>query len=186
VFLYGILEEEVYMRQPPGFENANSPNSICKLDKAIYGLKQAPRAWYSKLSSKLIDLGFKMSKSDASLFIYRKGQVTMFMLIYVDDIIVTSSSSEAVATLLQDLKKEFALKDLVDLHYFLGIEVTKCKDGILLSQEKYAQDILNRVGMDKCKPSPTPLSASEKLSCHEGDLLNSEDSTSYRSVVDAL
>ena len=81
----------------------------------------------------------------------------MFMLIYVDDIIVTSSSSEAVATLLQDLKKEFALKDLVDLHYFLGIEVTKCKDGILLSQEKYAQDILNGVGMNNCKPSPTPL-----------------------------
>ena len=79
------------------------------------------------------------------------------MLIYVDDIIVTSSSSEAVATLLQDLKKEFTLKDLVDLHYFLGIEVTKCKDGILLSQEKYAQDILNRVGMNNCKPSPTPL-----------------------------
>ena len=185
-FLHGILEEEVYMRQPPGFENANSPNSICKLDKAIYGLKQAPRAWYSKLSSKLIDLGFKMSKSDASLFIYRKGQVTMFMLIYVDDIIVTSTSSEAVSALLQDLKKEFALKDLGDLHYFLGIEVTKCKDGILLSQEKYAQDILNRVGMDKCKPSPTPLSASEKLSCHEGDLLNSQDSTRYRSIVGAL
>ena len=71
VFLHGILEEEVYMRQPPGFENANSPNSIYKLDKAIVGLKQAHRAWYSKLSSKLIDLGFKTSKSDASLFIYR-------------------------------------------------------------------------------------------------------------------
>jgi len=109
------------MRQPPGFENTKSPSFVCKLDKDIYGLKQAPRAWYSRLSSKLIDLGFKASKSDASPFIYTKGHVTIFMLIYVDDIIVTSSSPEAITTLLRDLKKEFALKDLGDLHYFLGI-----------------------------------------------------------------
>jgi hypothetical protein len=108
------------------------------------------------------------------------------MLIYVDDIIVTSSSSEAVTALLWDLKKEFALKDLGDLHYFLGIGVTKCKDGIILSQEKYAQDILSRVGMTKYKPSSTPFSASEKLSCDEGEALSAEDSTRYRSIVGAL
>jgi hypothetical protein len=123
-FLHGVLEEEVYMRQPPGFENANKPHYICKLDKALYGLKQAPRAWYARLSTKLCDLGFKPSKSDTSLFIYSKGAVIIFMLIYVDDIIVTSSSSEVVAALLKDLRSEFALKDLGDLNYFLGIEVT--------------------------------------------------------------
>ena len=185
-FLHGVLEEEVYMKQPPGFEKSGSTQLVCKLDKAIYGLKQAPRAWYSRLSTKLIDLGFKASKSDTSLFIYCKGQVTIFMLIYVDDIIVTSSSQEAVTALLQDLRKDFALKDLGDLHYFLGIEVKKEKNGISLSQEKYAQDILTRAGMKKCKPSPTPLSASEKLSKFEGTLLNSEDSTKYRSIVGAL
>jgi hypothetical protein len=84
-----------------------------------------------------------------SLFIYKKEQVTIFMLIYVDDLIVTSSSSEAVTALLQDLKKEFALKDLGDLHYFLGIEVQREKDGIVLSQGKYARDILAHVGMTK-------------------------------------
>ena len=185
-FLHGVLEEEVYMKQPPGFEKSGSTQLVCKLDKAIYGLKQAPRAWYSRLSTKLIDLGFKASKSDTSLFIYCKGQVTIFMLIYVDDIIVTSSSQEAVTALLQDLRKDFALKDLGDLHYFLGIEVKKEKNGISLSQEKYAQDILTRAGMKKCKPSPTPLSASEKLSKFEGTLLNYEDSTKYRSIVGAL
>ena len=77
-FLYGVLEEEVYMRQTPGFESQSSPDFVCKLDKAIYGLKQAPRAWYSRLSSKLIDLGFRSSKSDTSLFIYSKGDVTIF------------------------------------------------------------------------------------------------------------
>jgi hypothetical protein len=88
---------------------------VCKLDKAIYGLKQAPRAWYSRLSSKLITLGFKASKSDMSLFIYSKGGVMIYMLIYVDDIIVTGNSMEAITVLLRDLKEEFALKDLVAL-----------------------------------------------------------------------
>ena len=96
-FLHGVLEEEVYMRQPLGFEDAKFPNYVCRLDKAIYGLKQAPRAWYSRLISKLFDLGFTASKSDASLFIFNKSSTTIFMLIYVDDIIATSSSMEAIS-----------------------------------------------------------------------------------------
>jgi hypothetical protein len=115
-------------------------------------LKQALRAWYSELSTKLIALGFKPSRSDMSLFIYNKGKVAIYMLIYVDDIIVTSSSSEAGTALLCDLKKDFALKDLGDIHFFLGIAVKKVKNGILLPQSKYAQDILARVGMSSCKP----------------------------------
>jgi len=91
-FLHGVLEEEVYMRQPPGFEDSKDPHLVCRLDKAIYGLKQAPRAWYARLSVKLISLGFQASKSYTSLFIYQKLGVTIYMLIYVDDIIVTSSS----------------------------------------------------------------------------------------------
>jgi histone deacetylase 1/2 len=185
-FLHGVLEEEVYMRQPPGFENANKPHYICKLDKALYGLKQAPRAWYARLSTKLCDLGFKPSKSDTSLFIYSKGGVIIFMLIYVDDIIVTSSSSEVVAALLKDLRSEFALKDLGDLNYFLGIEVTLTQGGILFKQEKYANDILTRVGMIKCKVSPTPIVAKEKLSKTGGESLSAEDATRYRSIVGAL
>jgi hypothetical protein len=94
-FLHGVLEEEVYMRQPPGYEDKDKPGYVCRLDKALYGLKQAPRAWYSRLSSQLIKLGFVASKSDASLFIYHKYNVTIYMLVYVDDIIVASSSEEA-------------------------------------------------------------------------------------------
>jgi hypothetical protein len=99
-FLHGVLEEEVYMRQPPGFENPDAPNYICKLDKALYGLKQAPRAWYSRLSTKLCDLGFVPSKTDTSLFLFHKEGITIFLLIYVDDIIVTSSSDYAISALL--------------------------------------------------------------------------------------
>jgi histone deacetylase 1/2 len=185
-FLHGVLEEEVYMKQPPGFENSETPGYICKLDKAIYGLKQAPRAWYSRLSSKLITLGFVPSKSDMSLFIYNKYGITIYMLIYVDDIIVTSSSPEAVTALLAHLKEDFALKDLGKLHYFLGIEVREEANGITLSQAKYAQDILKRVGMLGCKPCTTPLSASDKLSNYAGDPLSPEDATRYRSIVGAL
>jgi hypothetical protein len=104
----------------------------------MYGLKQAPRAWYSRLSNKLLELGFCTSKSDTSLFIYSKKGITIFMLIYVDDIIVTGSSQEAIAALLCDLKQDFAPKDLGDLNFFLGIKVRKDKEGIILSQEKYA------------------------------------------------
>ncbi|KAK1573098.1 hypothetical protein QYE76_008309 [Lolium multiflorum] len=185
-FLHGVLEEEVYMRQPPGYEDMGKTNYVCKLDKALYGLKQAPRAWYSRLSSKLVSLGFLSSKSDTSLFIYRKSGVTIFMLIYVDDIIVASSSQQATDALLQDLSKVFALKDLGDLHYFLGMEVHKVDDGIVLNQAKYAQDILARVGMKDCTGCPTPLSSSEKITAHEGSLLGPEDITSYRSMVGAL
>jgi histone deacetylase 1/2 len=109
-FLHGVLEEEVYMRQPPGYEE--KLGYVCKLDKALYGLKQAPRAWYSRLSSKLQYLGFSASKADTSLFFYNKGGVSVFMLIYVDDIVVASSSEKAVDALLRDLGADFALKDL--------------------------------------------------------------------------
>jgi histone deacetylase 1/2 len=174
------------MKQPPGYENERRPTYICKLDKALYGLKQAPRAWYSRLSSQLTNFGFVASKSDTSLFIYRKFGVTIFMLIYVDDIIVVSSSESATNGLLKDLSKEFALKDLGDLHFFLGIEVKKVNDGLVLNQAKYAKDVLSCVGMLDCKSSPTPLSSSEKITAHEGELLGPEDSTKYRSMVGAL
>jgi hypothetical protein len=119
-FLHGVLEEEVYMKQPPGYENPNAPHHVCKLEKSLYGLKQAPRAWFSKLSSKLQELGFMASKADTSLFIYNKSGIIIFVLVYVDDIIVSSSSNKAIAALLQDLGSAFALKDLGDLHFFLG------------------------------------------------------------------
>ena len=110
----------------------------------------------------------------------------IFVLIYVDDIIVASSSQDATNALLRDLSSEFALKDLGDLHFFLGIEVRKTQDGIVLNQEKYATELLTRMGMKDCKPSPTPLSSSEQLSAYQGEPLNEEESTKYRSVVGAL
>jgi histone deacetylase 1/2 len=181
-FLHGILEEEVYMKQPPGYEDKNNPNFVCKLDKVLYGLKQAPRAWYAWLSAKLLKLGFKASKTDTSLFYFNKGNICMFVLIYVDDIIVASSTKEATEVLLRNLGKEFTLKDLGELHYFLGIEVNKVPNGVILSQD----NLLKKVNMSDCKPVSSPLSTNEKLSAFEGTPLGPGDSTRYRSVVGAL
>ena len=135
------------MEQPPDFEDVTKPHYICKLDKSLYGLKQAPRAWFARLSKKLVDLGFSASKADTSLFFLRKRDVAIFILVYVDNIIIASSSDRATTALLQDLKAEFALKDLGELNYFLGIEVSKVHNGIVLTQDKYATDLLKKVGI---------------------------------------
>jgi hypothetical protein len=185
-FLHGFLDEDVYMSQPPGYEDKKQPNYVRKLDKAIYGLKQALRAWYSRLSMKLLQLGFKISKVDNSLFYFKNNDVTTFILVYVDDIIVTSSNSKAVSVLLQKLGDEFALKDPGDLHFFLSIEVNKVKDGIVLSQDKYASDMLKRVGMNMCKPVGTPLVTRDKLAVHIGTPLGPKDAKEYMSIVGAL
>jgi hypothetical protein len=99
---------------------SDSPHLVCKLDKALYDLKQAPRVCYSKLSSKLKLLGFTPSKPDIALFFYSTKHLTMFVLVYVDDIIMVSSSSSATTSLLQDLEQDFALKELGMLHFFSG------------------------------------------------------------------
>jgi hypothetical protein len=134
----------------------------------------------------LQSIGFSPSKADISLFQYHKGSITIFLLVYVDDIIIASSSSSVVEALLRDLKSDFSLKDLGHLSYFLGIEVKQAADGICLSQIKYTTDLLQRVGLLSCKPAITPLSSTGKLSAHEGEVLSLEDATRYRSIVGAL
>jgi hypothetical protein len=159
---------------------------VCKLDKSLYGLKQAPRAWYAWLSTKLLKLSFKASKLDTSLFCFNTGNIFVFVLIYVDDIIVASSTKEATKVLLCSLGQEFALKDLGELHYFLSSEVNKVPNGIISSQDKYASNLLKKVNMSDCKPVGSPLSTSEKLSSFEGVSLGHKNATRYRSIVGDL
>jgi hypothetical protein len=151
-----------------------------------YGIKQAPRAWYARLSSKLLQLKFRASKAESALFYYHKEDVTLFVLVYVDDIIVASSSQDATDALLRDLEKEFALKDLGNLHYFLGISVKRTSDGLILSQEKDVDDILKKTGMAACAMTDTPLSNSEKLAVVNGEPLSPKDASNFWSVVGAL
>jgi hypothetical protein len=118
--------------------------------------------------------------------VFKHADIIMYMLIYVDDIIIVSSLDSATEKLIQKLTNEFAVKDLGNLEYFLGIEVKNMKTGILLSQRRYALDLLKKAKMDNCKPISTPMSATEKLSKHQGTILNEEEQFRYRSVVGGL
>ncbi|KAI3680090.1 hypothetical protein L2E82_50682 [Cichorium intybus] len=183
-FLHGELQETVYMHQPLGYRDRTHPDYVCLLRKSLYGLKQAPRAWYKRFADYVISLGFTNSKCDNSLFIYRKGSDMAYILLYVDDIILTASSDTLRLSIMGFLSSEFAMKDLVPLNYFLGISVSRHKDGMFLSQRKYAEQIIERAGMSSCKPSPTPVDTQQKVSATSSTCV--EDPTLYRSLAGAL
>jgi hypothetical protein len=154
------------MEQQLGFQHPSHLTAVCKLHEALYGLKQAPRAWFSRLSNQLLELHFKSSKANSSLFIYKAHGIQIFVLIYVDDIIITSSHIGAISKLIHDLDSSFALKDLGPLHFFLGIEATWQTDGLHLSQQRYILNILKKTNMELANLSLlrcTPLQLSANL-----------------------
>lgn len=120
--LHGVLEDNVFMKQQPGYADPHHPQYVCQLDMALYGLKKTPRAWYLWLSSRLEELGFVPSQAAISLFIYNHNGNIIYMLIYVGDIIIVSSSAQATEDLLKQLNKDFAIKDMGDLHYFFVLK----------------------------------------------------------------
>ena len=183
-FLHSTLSEEVFMSQPLGYQHPIYPNHVCKLQRAIYELKQAPRDWFSHLSTKLLELGFDGSCSYSSLFIYKTKSLTMFILIYVDDIIFTSSQLLAIDDLLLSLTHDFAVKDLGSLNFFLGVEVLSTPHGILLSQQRYIMDLLIQTKMNEAKSITTPMASTTSLSAFEGEPF--PDHTLYKSTVGAL
>jgi hypothetical protein len=183
-FLHGTLFEEVFMSQPLGYQHPIYPTHVCKLQRVIYGLKQAPRAWFSRLSTKLLELGFHGSRSNFSLFIYKHKSLTMFILIYVDDIIITSSQPSAIDDLLISLTHDSAVKDLGPLNFFLSVEVLSTPHGILLSQQRYIMDLLIRTKMNEAKPITIPMASTTSLSAFDGEPF--PDHTLYRSTVGAL
>jgi len=132
-FLHGTLSETVYCAQPAGFEDLARPDFVYRLNRSLYGLKQAPRAWYSRFAAYLLSLGFVEAKSDTSLFVYRRGADTIYLLLYVDDIVLTASSPAILQRTIQALQQEFSMKDLGELHHFLGMHVQRCGSGLLLS-----------------------------------------------------
>ncbi|XP_071683292.1 uncharacterized mitochondrial protein AtMg00810-like [Lolium perenne] len=183
-FLHGHLSEQVYCQQPIGFVDAERPDDVCLLSRSLYGLKQAPRAWYQRIAGFLHQLGFRSTRSDASLSVYRTGNDMAYLLLYVDDIILTASTAGLLQQLTDSLRAEFVLKDLGPLHYFLGIEVVRRADGFFLHQRKYAHELLERAGMLNCNPAPTPVDTKAKLSASDGSLAS--DAPFYRSIVGAL
>lgn len=183
-FLQGTLNDEVYMSQPPGFIDADKPHHVCRLRKAIYGLKQALRAWYVELQTFLLNSGFINSVSDTSLFIQTKGTSIVYILVYVDDILVTGNSTTLIQQTLTALAQRFSVKEHEELHYFLGIEANRNTQGLHLSQRRYILDLLDRTKMLGVKPVNTPMATTPKLSITSGSRL--QDPTEYRSIVGSL
>jgi hypothetical protein len=183
-FLHGDLHETVYMHQPLGFRDPHHPDYVCRLKKSLYGLKQAPRAWYQRFADYVATIGFHHSTSDHSLFIYRQGSDMAYILLYVDDIILITSTHALRKSIMSLLTSEFAMKDLGPLSYFLGIAVSRHSSGIFLSQSTYASEIIERAGMTSCKPSATPVDTKQKLSTSSGTPY--EDPSLYRSLAGAL
>ena len=163
-FLHGDLEEEVYMDAPPGFMSGYRRGEVCRLRRALYGLKQSPRAWFGRFTQAMKKNGYRQSNSDHTLFLKRQGRKITCLIIYVDDMIITGDDVDEIKQLRDNLFQEFEMKDLGMLKYFLGIEVLRSNQGILISQRKYILDLLTETGMIDCKPVDTPVMVNHELS----------------------
>jgi hypothetical protein len=161
-FLNGVIEEEVYIEKPQGFEVENRKSHVCKLKKALYGLKQAPRAWYGHIDSFLTSLGFTKSKEDSNLYFKVMNDEPVILLLYVDDLLLTREEN-LITECKKRLALEFEMKDLGLMHYFLGLEVWESPERIFLNQGKYAVKILKRFDMLECKSMNTPMETKLKL-----------------------
>jgi hypothetical protein len=166
--LNGFLEEEVYVKQPPGFESIEFPHKMYRLRKALYGLKPTPRAWYGRLREFLFSKGFEMGKVDKTLFLLREGDDILIVQVYVDDIVFGGSSHSLVARFAKDMSKEFKMSMMGELQFFLGLQIKQTKEGTFVHQAKYTKDILKKFKMDDSKPLSTPMSTTIALDA-DGD-----------------
>ncbi|WVZ81803.1 hypothetical protein U9M48_029144 [Paspalum notatum var. saurae] len=157
-FSNGFIEEEVYVRQPPGFESARFPDRVYKLRKALYGPKQVPRAWYARLKSFLLKCGFVMGSVDKTLFLLSRGGDTTIVRIYVDDIIFGGSSHALVSSFAKRMSGEFEMSLMGELQFFLGLQIKQGPEGTFVHQAKYTRDILKKFDMGDSKPMTTPMS----------------------------
>ncbi|KAH9801414.1 hypothetical protein KPL71_001018 [Citrus sinensis] len=182
-FLNGYIIEEVYVKQPPGFENEKFPNHVYKLSKALYGLKQAPRAWYDRLKNFLLDNGFSMGRADTTLFIKNKNQ-DILVQIYVDDIIFGSTNESLCKEFSSCMSKEFEMSMMGELKYFLGLQIKQNNEGIFINQAKYVKDLLKRFGIDESNSKNTPMSTTIKLDKDEKG--KEVDIKKYRGMIGSL
>ncbi|GJZ86640.1 putative ribonuclease H-like domain-containing protein [Tanacetum coccineum] len=162
-FLYGMIEEEVYVCQPPEFEDPEFPDIVYKVEKALYGLHQAPRSWYETLSTYLLDNGFQRGKIDNTLFIKRvKGDI-LLVQVYVDDIIFGFTRNEMCTEFEKMMHKKFQMSFMGELTFFLGLQVTQKYDGTFISQDKYVDEILKKFGFSTVKTASTPMETLKPL-----------------------
>jgi hypothetical protein len=167
-----------------GFTDPAHPDLVYRLCKSLYRLKQAPQAWYNRFATYLTTLGFIEAKSDTSLFIFRRGSDTIYLLLYVNVIILTASNTELLHRTISTLQREFTMKDLGPLHHFLGITIERRSNGLFLHQRTYTLDILKRAVIADCKPCMTPVDLQMKLADDSGPPV--ADVSQFQSIDRAL
>nr|GEU64393.1 putative ribonuclease H-like domain-containing protein [Tanacetum cinerariifolium] len=156
-FLYGTIDEEVYVMQPPGFQDPEFPDRVYKVEKAMYGLHQAPRAWYGTLSKYLLDNGFQRGTIDQTLFIRKHKREFLLVQVYVDDIIFGSSNLQLCREFEALMHEKFQISAMGELTFFLGLQVLQKKDGIFLLQDKYVGDVLKKFRYSDVRSANTPM-----------------------------
>ena len=183
-FLNGYLEEEIFVEQPEGFVVQGQEEKVYRLRKALYGLKQAPRSWYSRIDAHLVNLGFKKSLSESTLYVKKTDGEMLVVSLYVDDLLVSGSSGEHIDKFKEEMKDAFEMTDLGRMTFFLGMQVDQKQNEIFLCQEKYANEILKKFNMEGCKPTAIPMNQKEKF-CKE-DGAEKVDEKLYRSLIGCL
>jgi hypothetical protein len=166
--LHGTLSETVYCSQPIGFVDPAQLDRDCRLNKSLYGLKQAPWAWYNRFATYLPSLGFVEAKSDISLFIFYRDADTVYLLLYVDDIVLIASSTMLLQHTISALKREFVMKDLSPLHHFLGVSIQHQADGLFFTQRQFTLDVLECASMVDCKLVSTHVDTQAKVYATSG------------------
>nr|GEX13219.1 putative ribonuclease H-like domain-containing protein [Tanacetum cinerariifolium] len=183
-FLYIKIEEEVYVCQPPGFEDLDFYEKVYKVEKALYGLHQAPRAWYETLSTYLLDNGFHRGKIDKTLFIKRHKDDILLVQIYVDDIIFGSTKKELCNAFEKLMHDKFQMSSMGEPIFFLGLQVKQKKEDIFISQDTYVAAILKKFGFFKVKTTSTPMETQKPLLKDEDR--KEVDAHIYRSMIGSL
>jgi hypothetical protein len=183
-FHSGPIKEELYVEQPPGFEDDRYPDHIYKLSKALYGLKQAPRAWYECLRDFLISNAFKVGIVYPTLFTKTCNGDLFVCQIYVDDIIFGSTKQKSYEEFSRVMMQKFLMSTMDELNYFLGFQVKQIKEGTFISQTKYTQDFLKRFGMKDAKPAKTLMGTDGHLDLNKGG--KSIDQKAYMSMIGSL
>ena len=184
-FLNGKLEEEIYMDQPEGFIKPGTENLVCKLHKSIYGLKQSPRCWNLALDVYLKSLNFVQSTADPCVYVKTTQSEKTIIAVYVDDLIIMSDTNKTLAEVKLALSDQFKMKDMGQLHHCLGLNIEQTESKILLDQQQYIEQIINRFGMQDAYTVTTPADSSVKLVKDDG-ISKPVDPVKYQEMVGSL
>jgi hypothetical protein len=164
-FLHGDLEEEIYMKQPEGYVVKGKNEMVCKMKKSLYDLKQSPRTWYKKFDTYMLELGFTRSKEDHCVYFKLIGDHLIYLVLYVDDMLLIGNNKEIIQNVKTQLSSKFDMKDIGASNFILGMEIKRDqkKRKLWLNQRKYVETILQRSNMQECKPFKVPIPVAVKL-----------------------